>query len=475
MKTLRHLVTAALASLIWTTVVNCPRFAHAETSTTTLFPESSQPASDAQWQSASEWPQNSSPFSVLACLAEPENMLAFWPAERNFDDIINCNTGTRRGGVSFAAGEVGNAFVFNGTDSAIEIGPALNMGLSDFTLEAWINGDTAMNSWGRIFDKGFATAFCFGRVSTSNKVGFEYLNTGSQGNGFSTISDVIDGTWHHVAVVKEYAPATDCGGGMFADYKATLYADGVAENWECVGNVPASNTLPLLIGWNPGEGTRGHWKGSIDEPTIYTRALSADEIAAIVAAGSAGKCRVGPLTLTSAVSRKTHGAAGDFDIPLALCPTGAGTVEPRVDGPTTIVFTFNHDIAAADGDFNCSEVTVTGADCIGAGASANRLRVHLRAVVDQSIVHVTLNGITDLAGHPLTGDNDVEIRALVGDINQNRNVYNNDYLILHNHDGEGTNPGNFLADLDLNGAVEATSCFVGDCAVLYDHFGNHVP
>src|SRR5438552_7213789 len=82
------------------------------------------PVSDnhAKIGNTAELADTSSPFSVLACLAQPENILAFWPAEKNFDDIINCNTGTPRGGVSFAAGEVGNAFVFNGTDSAIEIG-----------------------------------------------------------------------------------------------------------------------------------------------------------------------------------------------------------------------------------------------------------------------------------------------------------------------------------------------------------------
>jgi hypothetical protein len=38
--------------------------------------------------------------------------------------------------------------------------------------------------------------------------------------------------------------------------------------------------LPLFIGYNPGEGTQGHWKGQLDEVRIYDRALSAAEVQA---------------------------------------------------------------------------------------------------------------------------------------------------------------------------------------------------
>jgi hypothetical protein len=41
------------------------------------------------------------------------------------------------------------------------------------------------------------------------------------------------------------------------------------------------NTLPLLIGYNPGEGQSGAWKGLLDELRIYNRALSLAEIAAL--------------------------------------------------------------------------------------------------------------------------------------------------------------------------------------------------
>ena len=48
-----------------------------------------------------------------------------------------------------------------------------------------------------------------------------------------------------------------------------------------------------------------------------------------------------PLDIATAVSRKTHGAPGPFDIPLAL--SGPATTEPRdggAGGDFTVVFTF---------------------------------------------------------------------------------------------------------------------------------------
>ena len=67
------------------------------------------------------------------------------------------------------------------------------------------------------------------------------------------------------------------------------------------------------------------------------------------------------LELSGVVSRKAHGVAGTFDLPLVLSPAGNGTVEPRANGPTTIVFAFNRDVAAADGMISANEFTITNA------------------------------------------------------------------------------------------------------------------
>jgi hypothetical protein len=52
-----------------------------------------------------------------------------------------------------------------------------------------------------------------------------------------------------------------------------------------------ANNDPVRIGVHPQPGFNGWYKGIIDEPTIYRRALSGAEITALYAAGSAGKCK----------------------------------------------------------------------------------------------------------------------------------------------------------------------------------------
>jgi hypothetical protein len=61
---------------------------------------------------------------------------------------------------------------------------------------------------------------------------------------------------------------------------ATLFIDGLAEASVPVNTGPPTNTLPSFIGYNPGEGTRSHWKGPLDEVRVYDRALTPAEVKA---------------------------------------------------------------------------------------------------------------------------------------------------------------------------------------------------
>jgi hypothetical protein len=63
-------------------------------------------------------------------------------------------------------------------------------------------------------------------------------------------------------------------------------------------------------------------------------------MASVLAAG-VGETSV----LTSATSRKVHGAAGTFDLPLALTPANP-TTEPRLGPSQTIVFVFDKPVTS---------------------------------------------------------------------------------------------------------------------------------
>ncbi len=162
------------------------------------------------------------------------------------------------------------------------------------------------------------------------------------------------------------------------------------------------------------------------------------------------------LTLTGAVSRKTHGSVGEFDLSLVLDPPSNATVEPRNGGPTQIIFTFSQDIAVADGTLDSNEFMITNADFGSALIGGGTLTLNLASVVDQSVVDIAVNGITDLNGNPLSGNNELNIRALLGDTNQNQAVEKPDLQLIKNHAGEALDQasGNFLFDLDLDGVID---------------------
>ena len=185
-------------------------------------------------------------------------LIAYWNAETGPNDVTgNGHDGTLQDNATITtSGPYGKAFTFDGDGDYINIGDELDMGTSNFTLAAWLNGDQAMTQWARIFDKGFASAYSLHRREGTNTIGFEMF---ASGNAFATTTQLITNTWHHVAIVKNGT-------------NLTIYADGGAEGTNTVSGASQNNALPLYIGYNPGEGTTGYWKGMLDELRIYNRA-----------------------------------------------------------------------------------------------------------------------------------------------------------------------------------------------------------
>ena len=89
------------------------------------------------------------------------------------------------------------------------------------------------------------------------------------------------GVWSHVAVTRT-------GGAYTLYYNGSQVSSGAGASW-------TGSTAPLQFGYDPGSGQ--HFNGLLDEVSIYDRALSSNEVAAIYAAGSAGKCK--PLAITT--------------------------------------------------------------------------------------------------------------------------------------------------------------------------------
>ncbi len=184
-----------------------------------------------------------------------------------------------------------------------------------------------------------------------------------------------------------------------------------------------------------------------------------------------------PVQVTSAVSRKSHGAAGNFDVDLPL--TGTTGVECRSGGGATndftMVVTFTGNVAVTGSPQ--AQVT-TGAGTIGSGGvsnggmvtvAGNVVTIPLTNVADQQTINVTLNGVNG-AADSITASVVIPMSRLLGDTNGDRVVNAGDSTQTKNRSGQPTDGTNFRSDVNEDGIINS-----GDSTIVRGRSGTSVP
>jgi hypothetical protein len=210
---------------------------------------------------------------VGACAPLPSGALAWWRGEDDVTDVIGHRTGTRAGAVLYTTGMSGRAFLFDGKSYASAPATGLPVGGAARTLELWARIDDPPTE-----EAFFAGYGGFGSYAATFHLGAEFdMRPFFSQWGVNTKAPFwAKQTWHHVAVTS-----TDAG-------LVRLYSDGVfASESSMPISTPSGTTF--LIGAIPGDSSRRLF-GAASEVTVYDRALTADEIRAIAAAGGRGKC-----------------------------------------------------------------------------------------------------------------------------------------------------------------------------------------
>src|SRR5439155_12611387 len=73
------------------------------------------------------------------CVSAPLGLISWWRGESNALDSVDSNNGVPQGGTTFAPGEVGQAFNFNGTSAFVQVADAPSLRFTTaMTAEAWI-------------------------------------------------------------------------------------------------------------------------------------------------------------------------------------------------------------------------------------------------------------------------------------------------------------------------------------------------
>lgn len=160
-----------------------------------------------------------------------------------------------------------------------------------------------------------------------------------------------------------------------------------------------------------------------------------------------------PAAVVTVQSRKTHGAAGPFDLPIAtgIPSGGAVTVEPRAIGSGhTIVFTFDAPVASVGG---VTSKDASGLLDVGAATftfAGNNVVVALTGVADGQRANITLTNVNE-AGNNAS----VAIGFLVGDVTNSRAVNASDIMGVKARAGQVLDNSNFRFDVNASGAIDA--------------------
>jgi hypothetical protein len=225
------------------------------------------------------------PVYAQSCVPVPVGLVSWWPAEGNATDVVSGNNGTLIGNVTYGVGEVGGAFQLDGA-SYISVAPTSSLvPQTAVSVDAWIKPSPSTSYFPPIVKNSGAVDSVNGGYSlefdfSGTSIAFWVFAGGLWSNsGFATVP--VD-TWTHVA-------------GTYDGQFVSLYVNGVLTGTSYAPGTIAPATLGLNIGHDPsaaqGSGDR-FFTGAIDEPDVFSRALTAAEIQAIYAAGPGGKCQV---------------------------------------------------------------------------------------------------------------------------------------------------------------------------------------
>ena len=169
---------------------------------------------------------------------------------------------------AYGAGIFGQAAVFNGTSSSINLNSAV-LPANNFSVSMWIN-TSALGDQQYIITQYELSGTNAGRfILYLGTTGFLNIQVGSNGSFFG--SALNTGTWYHLALVK--TTTWEC------------YLNGASiGTWSDTANI--TTTRNTQIGSRESDSAQDQWNGSIDQVRIFNSAISAGNVTSLYNEGT---------------------------------------------------------------------------------------------------------------------------------------------------------------------------------------------
>ncbi|MDP8990037.1 MAG: DUF2341 domain-containing protein [Acidobacteriota bacterium] len=316
------------------------------------------------------------------------------------DSTAHANNGVISN-ASAAAGEIGGAARFNGSNASVDLGNRTGLHITGpITAEAWIN----VTAWpangypagllGMGYNYSSNWTGWMLETSTDNS-GTHYLNwfsnNGATHGVVTAVPSLATGTWHHLA-------------GTFDGSTWKMYVDGVANGTSADATAPVNNSDDIVAG---GLSTNGYgaifpFKGLLDELRVSNAARSADWIATeynnqsspstFYAIGS--EQITTPPSLAVAISPSVGTLTANQSLQLSASVTGSTNQQViwSLSGPGTLSTSGLYTAPASVTAQTTAKVTATSAADSTTSASVNiTLNPAIAIVISPAIATLTAN------------------------------------------------------------------------------------
>jgi hypothetical protein len=288
---------------------------------------------------------------LLTAVAVPSGIVSWWTANNTPADAMGLNNATLTN-VTYASGEVGKAFSFNGSNSSAKVADSSSLAFTaSFTIEGWIkvNALPASGDAGEIMfrgdNRGGLDPYTLG-VEPNGNLSFLVTPAATiDTNGSNIQTPISTGQWTHIAATLD-----DATGLMSLYVNGALAAQTTTDVRPFATLDPTQNPAVGIGNSNDPTSFNVPFNGLIDELSVYNRALTPGEVLGIYKAGSSGKV-ISPVAVSN--PSVIDGPAGTTQAEtFTLTRTGSTT------GSLTVNWTTADDTAKAGTDYVAASGTV---------------------------------------------------------------------------------------------------------------------